>query len=305
MRDYAKVSPKFWTGDTGQRIVARGSEALIVALYLMTSPHSNMLGLYRLPTLYLAEETGLSPEGASKGLTECMEEGFCDYDPQSKMVWVFEMASYQIASELKSGDLRVKGINKEYNGLPNMPFLGSFFDRYADKFHLADRREFIPKDTGVVLSLVSPSKAPSKPGAGEGTGAGARTGIKPSASSPAKLPTCQTAEVIALYHEILPDLPKVRLHTKGRVRAIAKVWAWVLTSTKSDHVTRRAQTPEQALAWFREYFERARSNDFLMGKTPRTGDHANWQCDLDFLLTDKGMKHVIEKTNVRDEGDAA
>jgi hypothetical protein len=35
---------------------------------------------------------------------------------------------------------------------------------------------------------------------------------------------------------------------------------------------------------------------WLTGRGPRSGDHANWQCDLDFLLTDKGMKHVIEKT---------
>jgi hypothetical protein len=33
-----------------------------------------------------------------------------------------------------------------------------------------------------------------------------------------------------------------------------------------------------------------------MGRTGRQGEHANWQCDLDFLLTEKGMKHVIEKT---------
>jgi hypothetical protein len=106
MRDYAKVSPKFWTGETGQALTRRGSEALVVALYLMTSPHSNMLGLYYQPILYLAEETGLSPEGASKGLDACVEEGFCLYDRATKMVWVIEMASYQIGSELAATDKR-------------------------------------------------------------------------------------------------------------------------------------------------------------------------------------------------------
>ena len=114
-------------------------------------------------------------------------------------------------------------------------------------------------------------------------------------SSPAKLPTCKTQEVIDLYHRILPEMPTVRLHTKARVKAIRKVWDWVLASKKPDG-SRRAETPEQALVWFESYFDRTRSNDFLMGVTPRTGEHANWQCDLDFLLTDRGMKHVIEKT---------
>ena len=105
--------------------------------------------------------------------------------------------------------------------------------------------------------------------------------------------------MIDLYHDILPNLPKVRLHTKDRVKAIRKVWEWVLTSTKPDHA-RRAETAEQALAWFRSYFERATENDFLMGRTQRGAEHSNWKCDLDFLLTDRGMKHVIEKTQTGD-----
>ena len=68
MRDYAKVSPRFWLGETGRELRKAGAEAQVVAFYLMTSPHANMLGLYYLPVLYLAHETGLGPEGASKGL---------------------------------------------------------------------------------------------------------------------------------------------------------------------------------------------------------------------------------------------
>ena len=68
MRDYAKLSPTFWTGATGKEFRRRGSEGIIVALYLMSSPHSNMLGLYYQPRLYMAHETGLGIDGASKGL---------------------------------------------------------------------------------------------------------------------------------------------------------------------------------------------------------------------------------------------
>lgn len=114
-------------------------------------------------------------------------------------------------------------------------------------------------------------------------------------SSPAKLPTCPTQALIDLYHEVLPELPQVRLATKDRERALAKAWTFALQSKRPDG-TRRAETAEQALEWFREYFGRARENDFLMGRTPRNEKHANWRCDLDFLLTDRGMKHVIEKT---------
>ena len=109
------------------------------------------------------------------------------------------------------------------------------------------------------------------------------------------LPTCNPKSVIDLYHEVLPELPAVRLTTEARKKSIAKLWRWVLTSTKTDG-SRRAYDADQAMTWLRDYFTRARDNDFLMGRTGRTGEHANWQCDLDFLLTEKGMKHVIEKT---------
>ena len=119
----------------------------------------------------------------------------------------------------------------------------------------------------------------------------------PSASSAGKLPPTPAKAVISLYHEVMPELPSVRLETRDRQRAIAKFWTWVFTDERKPGGV-RAHTAEEALTWIREFFERARNNDFLMGRTPRAGVHANWKCDLDFLLTDRGMKHVIEKTEV-------
>lgn len=139
MRDYAKAVPKMWHGKTFKAL-RKHPEGLVVALYLMTSPSSNMLGLYAQPVLYMAYETGLGEEGARKGLQQCIEAGYCSYDDESEFVWVHEMASYQIASELKGSDLRCKGIQKDYDALPDNPFLGEFFDRYAEAFHLHGRR---------------------------------------------------------------------------------------------------------------------------------------------------------------------
>src|SRR5439155_917307 len=83
MRDYAKISPQFWIGSTGRKLRDAGPEATLVALYLLSNPHANMLGLYYLPQLYIAHETGLGIEGASKGLRRTIEAGFCDYDEAS------------------------------------------------------------------------------------------------------------------------------------------------------------------------------------------------------------------------------
>jgi uncharacterized protein YdaU (DUF1376 family) len=118
---------------------------------------------------------------------------------------------------------------------------------------------------------------------------------EPNGSVDSKLPTCQTQKVIDLYHEILPELPGVRVMSDGRRKAISGFWRWVLTSKRSDGAP-RAITAADALEWIGAYFERAKDNDFLMGRSGRSDGHANWTCDLDFLLSERGKRHVIEKT---------
>lgn len=152
MRDYAKIGPKFWIGKTGKKLRTAGIEAQLVALYLMSSPHANMLGLYYIPQAFISHETGLGFEGASKGLQGCIEAGFCQYDEDSEMVWVMEMARFQVGDELHGKDLRIKGVQNEYDSLPENPYLAAFFDMYSKAFCMSSKR-----DTG------SPLEAPSKP----------------------------------------------------------------------------------------------------------------------------------------------
>lgn len=155
MRDYGKISPQFWTGATGKSL-RKSPEGLIVALYLMTCPQANMLGLYYMPILYVAHETGLGFEGASKGLRSACEAGFCSYDDTTEMVWVHEMARFQIAESLKQNDNRCKNVQKEYESLPSNPFLASFYEKYATAFFMTSRR-------GEIAKTATPFEAPSNP----------------------------------------------------------------------------------------------------------------------------------------------
>jgi len=116
-----------------------------------------------------------------------------------------------------------------------------------------------------------------------------------SVGSADRLPRCDTQALVDLYHEILPEMPRVRLMTDARRKALSTFWKFVLTSRKTDG-SKRAETAAEATEWVRGYFTRARDNDFLMGRGPKAAGHEGWTCDLDFLLTDKGKRHVIEKT---------
>lgn len=170
MRDYGKVSPQFWTGKTGKAL--RGDmEAQVVAMYLMTSPHANMIGVYHLPMLYLSHETGLSIEGASKGLAKCVDLGFCVYDDESETVFVVEMAAHQVGEELKESDNRVKSVVRQFKAISSSLIADAFHVRYGEPFNLE-----------------SPYKAPSK-----GLGKGLQ---KPPSPAPAHVSGKKKGEVV-------------------------------------------------------------------------------------------------------------
>ncbi len=152
MRDYAKVAPQFWTGTTGKALKLAGAEAVIVGMYLMTSPHANMIGVYHCPVGYISIDTGLTFEGASKGLRSAIEADFCTYDEASGYVFVHEFAAYQIGDELDPKDKRCAGVRNELAKVPKNQCWQGFRARYAEPFHLPS-----------LTQVPSPMDAPSKP----------------------------------------------------------------------------------------------------------------------------------------------
>lgn len=141
MRDYGKVASTFWTGETG-RAIRHDQTAQIVALYLMTAPTANMIGLYYLPVVTIAHETGSPFEGASKALRSLCELGFCSYDEASEVVFVRKMARFQIGEEVKASDKRHKAILKELERYQKTPFYAQFYEEYGKCYYLPKPRGF-------------------------------------------------------------------------------------------------------------------------------------------------------------------
>jgi uncharacterized phage protein (TIGR02220 family) len=136
MREYSKVPAQFWINEQGRRVRRLGFEAQLVSIYLFTNSHATMIGIYYLPVTLIAHETGFSFEEALKGLQGLCEIKFCSYDDISEYVWVHEMASEQIGSQLKPNDNRVKAIHEIFSSLPRLPFLKGFYEKYAQFYFL-------------------------------------------------------------------------------------------------------------------------------------------------------------------------
>src|SRR5690242_9053481 len=138
MRSYGKVCPGFWIGETGKLLRAAGRDAQTIALYFITCPSSNMLGMYYLPLPTLYHEVGISKEGASKALRRVGEANFAFYDEASEYVWVPEMAKWQIGPSLEPNDKQVTGIKRELETLRKSPFFNEFLKKYREAFNLED-----------------------------------------------------------------------------------------------------------------------------------------------------------------------
>lgn len=96
--------------------------------------------------------------------------------------------------------------------------------------------------------------------------------LTPVPSSP--LPSCPHEKILELYRDILPELPAVKKWTDKRQRLLRARW-------KEDK-------ERQNLEWWRDYFNKVKASDFLMGKK------ATFRASLDFLLNGDKLIRTIE-----------
>jgi hypothetical protein len=137
MRDFGRVLPQFWIGESG-RLLRGHSEAQVIALYFITCPSANAIGLYYLPLPTLCHETGCPIKGVPKALRRVSESGLARYSEVHEAVWVPEMARIQIGPILKPGDKRIPWVIKEATSNRKSPFLLNFYEKYREPFHLPD-----------------------------------------------------------------------------------------------------------------------------------------------------------------------
>lgn len=85
MRDFGAIYSGFWAN---QDLREAGDDARLLAAYLLTSPHTNSLGAFRLPSAYACEDLGWVSERFRNGLETLSNIGFVKYDEGSKFVWI-------------------------------------------------------------------------------------------------------------------------------------------------------------------------------------------------------------------------
>jgi hypothetical protein len=90
---------------------------------------------------------------------------------------------------------------------------------------------------------------------------------------------CPHEDIIAAYHEVLPELRRVRDWTPERSRMLRKRW--------------REDAMRQNVAWWQRLFEYVRQSDFLMGRTPGRGGEP-FEADLEWIIRPRNLVKIIE-----------
>lgn len=117
--------------------------------------------------------------------------------------------------------------------------------------------------------------APAEQVSEVGNGSGNQSGEKRPKSE-----RCPHESIVALYHELLPQLPKVQVWSGKRREALKTRWG--------EDKTR------QDIAWWRAYFTRVAASDFLTGRTH--GSKGPFVADLEWLV---GAQNLVKVLNGR------
>lgn len=161
MREYGRIYTSFWNHPKVREFSA---DARTLALYLLTSPHSNAIGCYALSLGYAADDLSLpaDPWGidrVSAGFTELSEKGFAHRFSDGRHVCVVDYIEWNPAENPNV----VRRMVKEFDQLLKDPlkyFPAMGILAQGDKVQSADRRRLENVAQTLYETLPKPFRKP-------------------------------------------------------------------------------------------------------------------------------------------------
>jgi 5-methylcytosine-specific restriction endonuclease McrA len=104
-------------------------------------------------------------------------------------------------------------------------------------------------------------------------------------------PSCPAEEIVAMYHELMPNNPQVRVLNKARRGAIRARWkeASLLTCQPFGYSNR-----EDGMKAWRTFFEVCNESAFLTGQVAGQAGKPPFVADIDFLMSPNGFAKCLE-----------
>jgi hypothetical protein len=173
----------------------------LLFVYLLSSPHGNMIGYYRLPPQYVATDMDRPIDLVCQGMGALQSEGFIAYDEPTNVLLIYNFLKWNPINSLN----QAKGAVKVAAAIPKCPLLPGF---------VACATRHAPTWANLFQTLLEPTargiETPSDAIGGTGTGTGTGTvNAEVAAATAAKFPpgTPQYDLSVLLHDMVLAVLP--------------------------------------------------------------------------------------------------
>lgn len=134
MREYGQVQCAFWGHP---KFEGATDQERLLALYLLTGPHSNGLGCYRLPEGYIAEDLDWSRETVQKALRNLIERVFIVYCWRTKWLVMPDFLEWNPIGNPKIAAARIKEAREVPRASSIWPVMVAAIDRHG-RNHMPD-----------------------------------------------------------------------------------------------------------------------------------------------------------------------
>jgi len=220
-------------------------DARYLMLYLLTSPHRNILGFYFLPSPYACFDLGWDEKRFQKGLQELLQTGRAKYDASAHVVLI---QNYLKHNPLENPN-QVKSAIERLEEIPQTPLFQDFLAvvEQIDKPFLQPLVERLRKRL-------------YQPGTGSGTGSGTGTGLNThapdGASAQPQNPCDQPADQ--------PGEQRKRAKTQKQDELFARFWAAYpkkRSKGQAEKAWAKLQPDEQLIETMLAAIERAKKSE--------------------------------------------
>lgn len=128
---FFQISPLFWADE---KTKAWDEPTRNLAFYILTNPHRNLEGLYRLPYGYILEDLDWSPDEVSERMDRLISDGFIAYDDANKVVLIPKAMKFHSPGAPKQLDGAMNALAK----VPDTPLYSQFLEAcetYCEPLH--------------------------------------------------------------------------------------------------------------------------------------------------------------------------
>lgn len=276
---FRKIDVRIWCDQKFLSLTPIKPSGQSLFIYLLTNPSTNVIpGLYRAGAAAMAEELGWPLDEFINYLQEIVTQGLAKIDLNARVIFIPNAIKYNkpqspnvITSWASHWDEITECELKTFAYEILKAFIDTLGESYSKAFHNAVSKPNRKTTTNQEQDKEQEQEISSLR---EDVLANAST------SKPHTTPNCPHDEIIALYHEILPMLPKILIWNKTRRSHLQQRW--------------RENTNHQNIEHWRRFFEHVKESAFLTGQIEGRDGKLPFTPDLEWLIKPNNFAKIIE-----------